>query len=133
MSICCISPSLIARTFGGASAAGLLAFSASALFDHQTAPERPAKTTAAISRRVKFTFLSPAPPDSHSAHHDQQRDEHDALVEHHRHLPRGHVETAVFRLLGTNRNQVLVRRKPVHHVEEQVPVPVEAQKPVRYP
>src|SRR5215469_14166971 len=96
ISICRISESLSERIFGLASAAGLAALAFSARFDHISAPPRPAITTAAMSKRVRFiASLPPAPPHSQAGHHDQQREADDALVEQHRNLARVHVQRIV--------------------------------------
>src|SRR5579871_2916375 len=80
ISICRMSDSGREKIFGAASAAGLLALAASVLFDHHNAPARPARTTAAISKRPNFTVLPPAPPHAHTRNDYQQREEQDGLV-----------------------------------------------------
>src|SRR5580704_17807344 len=128
ISIWRMSASVSARTLGGASLvslAGFFALASSLLLDHHRAPASPARTTAAIRSRDIFTLLSPAPPDTDAQNHHQQRQRHDAFVEHQTHLPRTHLQAAIFRLFGANGDEILVRAQPRHHVQEQVPIPAQ--------
>src|SRR5260221_5540426 len=142
----------IVRIFGGASLAGAFSSACLALSDQYTPPARPARTITAISSPLNFTANassligprryrrgsesseSPAfPPDHQACRNYDQRQSNHARRENRSHLATRKRQAAVFRLFGTNRNQVLIGAEPVHHVQEQVAIPVEAQNVVRYP
>src|SRR5579864_4588422 len=121
------------RIFGGASEGGLAASAFSFFSDHQAAPPRAASTTTAASRPRNFMPLPPAPPDREAGSHDDQGQENHAGVEQGVHLALADVQAAIVRVLGANRDQILVGAEPVHHVQKQVAISVEAHDIVHNP
>src|SRR5581483_10832141 len=84
---------------------------------------------------AEFHRLSPPPPDGHAGGDHDQRQEHDAGEENPLDaLPQLlHVYRLVGRLFRADRNQVFVGTQPIHHVQEQVAIAVEAQEVVADP
>src|SRR6185295_5339479 len=131
-----MSASFSSRIFGAALGSPFVALAASDLFDHQTNPPSPARTTAAISKRATFmtySYLPALPPHAHARQNDRERDHHDAAVEQHGRLARIHVQPAIFGILRPDRNQILVRAQPVEHIHVEVAIFIERQESVADP
>src|ERR1019366_4653003 len=121
------------RIFGGASAAGLPSLAFSCRFDHHKTAANPASKTPAANILPHFITSTPLPPYANAGRQYQQWNRQHARIERQRHLASRHGQAPVFRFFGTNRDQILIRRQPVHHVQKQVAIASQAQVSVRYP
>src|SRR5258708_815744 len=116
ISICWIVSAASARIFGGASAAGLPSLAFSCRFDHHKTAANPASKTPAANILPHFIMSASLPPYANAGRKNQQRNRQHTRIKRQCHLAPRHGQAAVFRFFGTNRDQILVRRQPVHHV-----------------
>src|SRR5262245_28555804 len=124
------------RIFGGASLAGAFSSASFVLFDQYTPPPSAARVMTAISNPCNFTAvgsLSSLPPHHEAGGDHDQRKADDARSEDGRHLAPGERETAIFRLFGPDRDQILIGAEPIHGIEEEIAISVEAENVVGDP
>src|SRR6185369_8938591 len=111
--------------------------------DQYRTPVRASKTAAATSIPVVFIevvlpwpaarALSAPPPDGHAGENYGERKNKLAGDAHIVELRLGHGDAAIVLFFGTNGDEILVRGEPVHGVESEVAIAVEADEGVRKP